>query len=106
MVRGRRKKYYIFFNIEKRNVECTSMVTLNINGKLTENVKEIYFYDNLYSDDNKLSNAQSFLDSIKEDIQKRDESSIKMCDQGISLDEVLHCINKLARTEKNDSDPL
>ncbi len=91
MVRGRRKKYYIFFNIEKRNVECTSMVTLNINGKLTENVKEISryvadFYDNLYSDDNKLSNAQSFLDSIKEDIQKRDESSIKMCDQGISLD--------------------
>ncbi len=55
------------------------------------------FYDNLYSDVNKLRNAQSFLDSIKEDIQKRDESSIKMCDQGISLDEVLHCINKLAR---------
>ncbi len=47
--------------------------------------------------DIKLSNAQSFLDSIKEDIQKIDKSSIKMCDQGISLDEVLHCINKLAR---------
>ncbi len=50
-----------------------------------------------YQDNIKLSNAQSFLDSIKEDIQKRDESSIKMRDQGISLDEVLHCINKLAR---------
>ncbi len=49
-----------------------------------------------YQDNIKLSNAQSFLDSIKEDIQKIDESSIKMCDQGISLDEVLHCI-KLAR---------
>ncbi len=50
-----------------------------------------------YQDNIKLSNAQSFLDSIKEDIQKIDESSIKMRDQGISLDEVLHCINKLAR---------
>ncbi len=65
--------------MEKRNVEFTSMVKLNINGRLTENVKEISryvaeFYENLYLDDNKLSNARSFLDSIKEDIQKIDES--------------------------------
>ncbi len=59
---GEKSTKYLF-NMEKRNVECTSMVKLNINGKLTETVKEISryvadFYENLYSDDNKLSNAQ------------------------------------------------
>ncbi len=52
--------------MEKINVECTSMVKLNFNGKLTENIKEISryvadFYENLYSDDNKLSNAVTLL---------------------------------------------
>ncbi len=37
---GEKSTKYLF-NMEKRNVECTSMVKLNINGKLTENVKEI-----------------------------------------------------------------
>ncbi len=40
---GEKSTKYLF-NMEKRNVECTSMVKLNINGKLIENVKEISRY--------------------------------------------------------------
>lgn len=97
--------------MEKRNVQLASMVKLNINGQLTENSKEISryvaeFYEKLYSCDNKLSNAQSFLDSIKDDIKKISESSIEMCDQEISLNEISHCINKLKDNKSPGNDGL
>lgn len=87
------------------------MVTLNINGHFTENSKEISkyaadFYEKLYSYDNKLSKAQSFLESIKDDIQKISESSSKVCDQEISLNKVFHCITKLKDNKSPGDDRL
>lgn len=83
---------------------------MNINGQLTEILKKFQniqpSFEKLYSYDKKLSNAQSFLESIKNDIRKINESSSKMCDQEISLSEVFHSINKLKDNKSLGNDGL
>lgn len=88
---GEKNSMY-FFYLEKRNAELNSVLTLNINGEVSEDHVKISnyistFYQTLYSKEDD-GNTRLFLDSIKANAKCIDQDSMMSCDKDISTEEV------------------
>lgn len=102
----------IFFNLEKRNFELSSLFKIKINDQVCEDKKIISqyvsdFYKKLYANDNESEdNIDLFIKGIKNDIRGIDEDYKSICDQKINLAEIKKCIGSFKDNKSPGSDGL
>lgn len=101
-----------FYKLEKRRQEKNEVNSLIINGNECQDanliVKEISsFYSGLYKSCFSPADCENFLNVIrKHNIPKLKNESIKLCDTGISLDELDKAVNKLKLNKSPGCDDL
>lgn len=108
--KGEKNSKY-FFNLEKRNTELSSLKRLRIDDKVSTDSSEISqfvtsFYKKLYTKDEGIGDARSFLENIKINSIVIDEDLKNNCDKAITLDEINKNIVKLKKNKSPGNDGL
>ncbi len=99
-----------FFRMEKHNFKNLTINSLQVNGTLTDNPKEIAsfcsnFYSELYKSNYCKESASLFFQSLKKtNVISRDEQSA--CDKNINITDIIYGIEGLKNNKSPDTDGL